>query len=202
MKRPRHTLAAVAVLLALWLLAWGEISPARIIAGILVAIGLLVVFPPEHRPDDLGPLRIHPVAALRLVAYVLGQLVTSNILVAREILTPGSNVHTGVLSHPLGDVCEETMSLVANIIALTPGTMTVELTRDPNILYVHFLLLDDLDAARASIARLETLVTATISRGTPASTTTPAVESDPAATTTDPDTTLATTDPAQEDHHP
>jgi hypothetical protein len=35
--------------------------------------------------------------------------------------------------------------------------MTVEATRSPAVLYVHFLLLDDVDAARRAITRLEEL---------------------------------------------
>jgi hypothetical protein len=36
--------------------------------------------------------------------------------------------------------------------------MTVEATRQPGVIYVHFLLLRDVDAARRSVARLEELI--------------------------------------------
>lgn len=169
MKRFLRYSMAVAGLVVLWLLAWGEVSPGRVIAGIAVAVGLLIAFPSDPRPVGRPRPKIHVVPSLKLVWYVLTQLVTSNILVAREIITPGSGVKTGVLAHPLDDASDEAMSLIANIIALTPGTMTVELTKNPNVLYVHFLLLDDVDAARRSISHLEALVCAAVASTQPAS---------------------------------
>jgi multisubunit Na+/H+ antiporter MnhE subunit len=56
------------------------------------------------------------------------------------------------------------LTLMAHVIALTPGTMTVEATSDPPVLYVHFLLLDDLAEARRSLARLERLAVAALGR--------------------------------------
>ncbi len=150
----------VVALVALWLLAWGDASLSRITTGTILAVALLLAFPSERR--DVAPLRVRPLAVARLIGYILGQLVVSNVLVAREILTPGSKVKTGVLAHPLDDASDEVISLIANIIAVTPGTMTVETTLDPNVLYVHFLLLDDVDKARRSIDRLEALVSAAI----------------------------------------
>lgn len=89
--------------------------------------------------------------------YVLGQLVTSNLLVARVILSRRSRIRTGVLAYPVQDASDEVLTLIANVIALTPGSMTVDATRDPSVLHVHFLLLDDPEGARRSIARLERL---------------------------------------------
>ena len=54
------------------------------------------------------------------------------------------------------------LTLIANIIALTPGTMTVDVTPDPPMIYVHFLLLSDVAEARRAVARLERLVVAAI----------------------------------------
>lgn len=154
--------ARVAVLVVLWLLAWGEVSPMRVVAGMVLAVAILLAFP--GRSDDGEHLRISPVGMVKLIAYVAWQLVVSSVLVAREIVTPGSKVRTGVLAHSLDGVPEPAMSFIANVIALTPGTMTVEVTREPKVIYVHFLLLDDVDKARASIARMQGLVTCALYR--------------------------------------
>ncbi len=151
-------------LVLLWLLAWGEASVANVVSGVLVAGALLVAFPPRARRSS-G--RIRPVGVLRLLLYVAGQLVTSNYLVAREILSRRSTVRAGVLAYELRRPSDEVVTLMANVIALTPGTMTVEATRDPAVLYVHFLLLDDVDGARRAISRLEDLAVATIGDGRP-----------------------------------
>jgi multicomponent Na+:H+ antiporter subunit E len=154
-----RTAVRVGVLVALWLLAWGQVSVANLVSGVLVAGALLVAFPPDARRTG-GHIRL--VGALRLVGFVARQLVTSNYLVAREILGWTSSVRTGVLAYDVQRPSDQVVTLMANVIALTPGTMTVEATRDPAVLYVHFLLLDDVDKARRAIARLEELAVATV----------------------------------------
>ena len=149
-----------ALLVTFWLLAWGEVSVANVASGLVVAIVLLVAFPP-HRRRAAGS-GVSPLGVAKLVVYVLGQLVPSNLLVAREILSRRSRIQTGVLAYPLHHPSEEVLSLMAHVIALTPGTMTVEATRDPAVLYVHFLLLEDLDQARRTVARLERLAVAAL----------------------------------------
>jgi multicomponent Na+:H+ antiporter subunit E len=145
--------AYVVLLVALWLLAWGQVSMANIVSGAAVAAALLLAFPPRRRAG----IRVSPLGVARLTLHLLGQLVVSNILVTREIVSPRSRVRSGVLAHRMPDASDELLALVANVIALTPGTMTVEATRDPAVLYVHFLLLDDVDKARRAIGRLEML---------------------------------------------
>lgn len=149
-----------ALLVSFWLLAWGEVSVANVASGLVVAAVLLLAFPP-HRRTGTGS-GVSPLGAARLVLHVLGQLVPSNVLVARQILCRRSRIRTGVLAYPLHTPSEEVLSLMAHVIALTPGTMTVEATREPAVLYVHFLLLDDVDRARKTVARLERLAVAAL----------------------------------------
>jgi multisubunit Na+/H+ antiporter MnhE subunit len=52
---------------------------------------------------------------------------------------------------------------MSSVIALSPGTMTVDVDPDSTRIYVHFLLLRDVEAARASLVRLERLAAGAIS---------------------------------------
>jgi multicomponent Na+:H+ antiporter subunit E len=151
----------VLLLLILWLLAWGDLSVANVLTGVVLAIALLVAYPPSR-----SAWRIRPLGLVRLLVYVLAQLVPSNILVTREIARPRSQVRTGVIAHAVADASDELLALISNVIALTPGTMTVEATPDPPVIYVHFLRLDDVDRARRDLVRLEALCRAAL-RGPP-----------------------------------
>jgi multicomponent Na+:H+ antiporter subunit E len=148
------------VLLGLWLLAWGEVSVANVVSGVVLIAVLLLAFPSARRS---GPrVRVHPIALVRLAGYVLAQLTVSNVLVAREIMSRRSRVRTGVVGYRVHRPSDLTLTLMANIVALAPGTMPVDVTDDPPVLYVHFLLLSDVDAARRTMARLEQLIVAAI----------------------------------------
>lgn len=156
--------ARVAALLALWLLAWGEVSLANILSGLVVAVALLVAFPARQQSPHSS---IRVLGMLKLAGYVLVQLVPTNVLVTREVLARRSRIRSGVLAYRLQHPSDAVLSLVANVVALTPGTMTVEATREPPTIYVHFLLLDDVEQAREGIARLERLAVGALGRTPP-----------------------------------
>jgi multicomponent Na+:H+ antiporter subunit E len=136
-------LGRVTLLVALWLLAWGEITLANVLSGTAVAAALLAAFPPDRRTH--GRLRIS----------ALG--VASNVVMTRQILRRTPSLHPGVLAHRLHQPSEEVATVMTSVIALSPGTMTVDLDRDSSTIYVHFFRLTDVEAARASLDRLERL---------------------------------------------
>lgn len=148
-------LGRVALLVGLWLLAWGEVSLANVVSGVAVAIVLLVAFPPALRTT--GGLRFSAIGAVRLAVYVVVQLAQSNIVMAREILRRRPDTRPGVLAHRLARPSEEVVTVMSSVIALSPGTMTVDVDPDSRVIYVHFFLLRDVEAARASLTRLEEL---------------------------------------------
>ena len=150
----------VALLVALWLLAWGDITIANLISGVVVAVAILVAFPSRKRSGTHVELR--PLGGVRLLGYIVAQLVRSNVIIAWEILRPRPTVRPGILAHRLQRPSEEVVTVMTSIIALSPGTMTVDVDRESTTVFVHFLLLRDVEAARASLAHLEELVVAAI----------------------------------------
>ena len=155
----RHV-ARAALLVVLWLLAWGEFSLANALSGVVVAAGLLAAFPVARaaRPD------LHPQvgAIARLAWYVVSQLVQSNLVMTREILRRQPDLSPGVLAHRLAYPSDVVITIMTSIISLSPGTMTADIDPDGATLYVHFLLLRDIDGARAGLAELERRVAAAV----------------------------------------
>lgn len=145
----------VALLVVLWLLAWGDFTIANVLSGIAVAAVLLIAFPlrePSH------PRHPSVVGIVRLAGYVARQLVASNIVMAREVLRRVPRTKPGVLAHRLQQPSEEVVTLMTTIIALSPGTMTVDVDDASTTVYVHFFRLDDIEGARTSLRTLERLV--------------------------------------------
>jgi multicomponent Na+:H+ antiporter subunit E len=147
--------AIAAWLTAVWAALWGEFSPANLISGAVVATLVLVVFP-LRRDERHGTFR--PIPALAYVGYFLGQLVVTNIQVAWEIVTPRNRDNEGIIAVPVVPSASQTvLAMLVNSVGLTPGTMVIDLTESPRVLYVHFLHLDDVDEARASVMRFQEL---------------------------------------------
>lgn len=143
------------VSLVVWLLLWGDLSVGNVVSGILVAAVLMVVFPND------GPFWprhfFHPVHALHFVGYFVLNLIVSNFLLSKEILRGASGTRTRVVTVPMPDCTPAMLTFVANVTALTPGTMAVDASNEPPQLTVHVLLLHDPDEARASVDKLRYL---------------------------------------------
>ncbi len=70
-------------------------------------------------------------------AYFLRELVLANLQVVWDVLTPGSGLAPGIVGLPLRSRTPGEITLLANLVSLTPGTLTLAVGRDPDILYVH-----------------------------------------------------------------
>jgi multicomponent Na+:H+ antiporter subunit E len=150
----------IALLVGLWLLAWGDLTLANVLSGVVVAGLLLIAFPLGRAVRS--PRRISVVGAGILASHVGVQLVVSNIVMAREILRRTPRDRPGVLAHRLLEPSEEVVTVMTSIISLSPGTMTVDVDDGSSTIYVHFFQLDDVAAARAFLRKLERLVVAAI----------------------------------------
>lgn len=148
-----------AVLLAVWVALWGELSVANVASGVVVVVLLALVVRPaaglRHVPSPIG--------MLVLVWHVLIDLVVSSFTVVRSVLQPTpERTATAVVPVPLTTRSPLVASIVANAITLTPGTMTVDVDVDGAVFVLRVHVLGPVDPAefRAGIALLERRVVA------------------------------------------
>lgn len=142
-------------LVAVWVALWGSVSAANVLTGALVAVALVASFPRRGAP---GVTPVRPLATVRLLAYFLRMLVEASLAVAWEVVTPTIRVNEGIVAVPVLGVSDPLVTVVANAVSLTPGTLTLEVDRHPTVLYVHVLHLSDPDSVRRDVQRLEELV--------------------------------------------
>lgn len=138
----------------LWLVLWRDASVANVVSGVAIAVVVLVVFPPRR---VTGELALRPLHLVVFVGYFAWKLLVSNLVVAREIVTPRDHVRSGIVAVPMVACSDLVVTVVANTISLTPGTLTLEVRRDPPTLFVHVLHLHDLDQVRRDIRTLQHL---------------------------------------------
>ncbi len=148
------SLSLLVWLVAVWVALWEEVSPANVLSGLVVAVAVLTLFPPGARRRS-G--RVRPVPALRFLAYFAWKLVEASAIVAWEVVTPRNRINEGIVAIPIRGVSDVVITVVANAISLTPGTLTLEARRSPAVLYVHVLHLHDVEAVRRETRHLEAL---------------------------------------------
>lgn len=139
-------------LVALWVGLYGELSPANVIGGI--AVSSVVWFATRDR----GEQRVHvrPFGALALIAFMVVNLVRSSVrvLVAVWLPTP-ERTFAHVQTARLMSGSPTVAAVVANLITVTPGTMTVEVADDACEIQVHVLGTVATEDFVQSVAKLE-----------------------------------------------
>jgi len=149
----RRRWPTIVALVAMWTALWERLSWANLISGTLVACAVVLVAR-KASPRPVQNVRIGP--ALRYLATFAKLLVVANYQVVVAVLWPG-RIKPGIVAMPLRHLSDAVVTLVANSITLTPGTMTLETERDGDtaILYVHAIDLSDAEAVRNDIRLLE-----------------------------------------------
>ena len=84
---------------------------------------------------------------------MLSELLVSNVFMTHEIVTPDRRLVSGVVRCPMRTDSPKMLSTVANILALSPGTMAVDATDGPPVLFVHVLSHGDLDDMRRKVSQ-------------------------------------------------
>jgi len=127
----------VGALLIMWLLLNDTLSPAHVVLGALLAIALAWASR-VLRPVEPHIRRAH--RALALLAYVLYDIVRSNIAVARIVLgVAGRRTQSGFVKIPLELTDPHGLAVLAGIVTATPGTVWVDLDVATSTLTLHVL---------------------------------------------------------------
>ena len=144
---------AVLWLALVWVVLFESYDASAVLGGLVVGTSLVAAFPAERRR---GLDAFRPWYALRFLGYFAWQVVKANAVVAWEVITPGDQVNEGIVEIPVTGASDAVAATLANVISLTPGTLILEVVREPRMtLYVHVLHLRDIDVVRLDIFELE-----------------------------------------------
>ncbi|PHR25637.1 MAG: Na+/H+ antiporter subunit E [Hoeflea sp.] len=144
------SLFLVNLLLALtWSAVTGSFSFLNFAFGFVLAIFALSLI-----REQVGSVGYFSRArrVLSLLVLFLYELVLSAWRVAVMVLSPNMNLKPGIFAYPLRVDRDFEITMLANLITLTPGTLSVDVSDDRRILYVHAIDASDPDAARRDIA--------------------------------------------------
>lgn len=138
------------ILLALaWAAVTGNFALINIVFGFaLGAVALSII---QEQVGSVGYVsRLYRITSLLLLfAY---ELVLSATRVAILVLSPRMDLKPGILAYPLKVDRDLEITVLANLITLTPGTLSVDVSADRKTLYIHALDCSDPDSIRADIA--------------------------------------------------
>lgn len=112
--------------------------------GFIVLLSLRRIIPPSPYFTRIPTL-------LGFVGYYLADLVRANLRVAYDVVTPPFHMQPAIIAVPLDARTDLEITLVSNLVTMTPGTLTVDISEDRRTLYVHAMFAADPDAVRREI---------------------------------------------------
>lgn len=136
------------ILALVWAAVTGTFTPSNLVFGF--ALGFLVMF---FTRSIIGTPNYgnKVLAVIRLLLFFIWELIRANLRVALEVLTPGLRIRPGVIAIPLDVKSDAEITLLANLITLTPGSISLDISIDRSVLYLHAMYIDDPDEVRREI---------------------------------------------------
>lgn len=144
-ERLRFRPVAVLCMVTVWAVLWGSISPFVLVSGALLAWLIGVLFP---LPPVFWQGRFSPIGFALLLGHLLWDLVTSSLRLVGLACERRINLNAGIVRIDLHTDNDLYQVAVAEIISLVPGTVVVEVVRQPRRLYLHAIDLRGSDPVR------------------------------------------------------
>ena len=136
------------LLAIIWAAMTGSVTLANLVAG--YGFGYLVLFALRSFYQPTGYFKKLP-QALLFVLYFLKEMLVSSVRVAFDVITPTHRSRPGIIAIPLAVRSPMEITVLANMITLTPGTLSLDLSDDQRTLYIHAMFADDPDRIRHEI---------------------------------------------------
>ena len=141
---------AVNILLALaWAALFGDFGWLTLISGFVFGYVVLWVLGPLMGTNSGYAAKVY--YWIKLVILFHYELVVSSLQVLWDIVTPSHRARPAIIEVPLDVQSDAGILLVTNLISLTPGTLSLDVSEDRKTLLVHAMFADDPDAVRDAL---------------------------------------------------
>ena len=138
------------ILLALaWAALQGEVSLANLVVGYVFGYIIVALLARGGVMPSTATARMAHAAGL--AGYFVRELVLANVRVAIDVLRPRTTIRPAVLAIPLDVTSDGEILLLSMLINITPGSVTIDLSKDRQTLYVHVMHMTSAEASRREI---------------------------------------------------
>lgn len=128
----------------IWMLLQNNFTPVEFMLGYIVGL-ILLFFLRRFLKFDFYFRRIY--ALFKLLILFSYKLILSNYDVIKIILSPKLDIQPGIIAVPTQLKTDWEVTLLANLISLTPGTLSMYFSEDGRTIYIHSIHVPDKEAA-------------------------------------------------------
>lgn len=136
-----------------WIALTGNFDARGLFAGFVFGYFTLLVI---SRASGRRPAYLRKVPqTIGFMLFYIWELIQSNIRVSIEVLTPTHNMKPGVIGLELKCQSDAAITMLANLITMTPGTLSLDVSNDKRMLFIHGMYIDNEEQLRAELKDLE-----------------------------------------------
>ena len=128
------------LLMLIWVFLTGEYNFYNFFFGFVFSF--LIIWLIDSSSGQSKYVKIVP-RVISFIFFFNYELIKANVQVAYEVMTPGLKVTPGIIKIPLDVKTDFEISFLANLITLTPGTLSLDVSDDKKVLYVHSMYVKD-----------------------------------------------------------
>src|SRR5690606_36956447 len=82
---------------------------------------------------------------VNFIFFFMYELLIANLEIAWDLITPGYFMKPGIIKFELSAKTNIEITMLANLLSLTPGTLIIDVSDDKKVLYIHVMYLKDYD---------------------------------------------------------
>ncbi|MRX73576.1 Na+/H+ antiporter subunit E [Bacillus lacus] len=131
-----------------WMFMTAEYNGLTFLIGYFFGLVILYIL---RRFFDRRFYIFNVLAAIKLLLIFIRELILSNIAVLKVILSPKLMNRPGIFALETELTKDWEITILSNLITLTPGTLVLEVSPDNKILYIHAMDIKDAEEAKQSI---------------------------------------------------
>jgi multicomponent Na+:H+ antiporter subunit E len=90
---------------------------------------------------------------LSFLLFYAKEMLSANLRVAWDVISIRRHSRPGIVAVPLDLTTDLEITVLASLLALTPGTISLDVSSDRRVLYVHAMFVESADALRKTIKR-------------------------------------------------
>ncbi len=127
------------ILTFVWVALTGSLTMANI--GFGFALAFFILWMKERTGNDKRYFfRVPKIIAF--IFFYFFEMIKANMQVAYDVITPHYFMKPGIVGLPLDAKTDFEITMLSNMISLTPGTLVVDLSTDRKVMFVHVMYLE------------------------------------------------------------
>ena len=148
------TIVRIVLMTLAWAALQGSFGVGTLLLGALFSAAVLYISNPLLSPEGEQPVgqRRRPLLrtwrVLVLILVFLRELVFSAVEVVWYVFQPSLSIRPAIIKYPLTVETDREITTLANLISLTPGTLSMDVSPDRSALYIHAITVDTEDGGK------------------------------------------------------